>query len=144
MIVHIIVQIILLLLKILISIYYLRSYPVVTQRLKVILWRSAIDPHVWNLQETFCRLSGINRIIDNIMMKLYFWSNSPCITYLFLFFTKKDKYSKVLNVDVHGTSTGRSWETSPGPNDGSSSGHPRVVDQTSSFNSMKFKLTLTS
>ena len=30
----------------------------------------------------------------------------------------KNKYSKVVNGDVHGTSTGRSCRTSRGPNDG--------------------------
>ena len=48
-----------------------------------------------------------NTKIDDFMKKLFSRSNSPCITYLFLFFYRKNHYSEVLNGDVHGTSTGR-------------------------------------
>ena len=45
--------------------------------------------------------------IDDFMKKLFFRSNTPCIIYLFLFFYRKKKYSKVLNGDIHGT---KWWE----------------------------------
>ena len=43
---------------------------------------------------------------------------------------RKNKYSKVLNGDIHGTSTGTSCRTSQGPNDGTFQGCPRDVGQT--------------
>ena len=44
---------------------------------------------------------GTNRNIYDLMIKLYFRSNSPCIKYLFY---KKSKYSNILNEDVGWTS----------------------------------------
>ena len=38
---------------------------------------------------------GTNTKTDDLMKKLFFRRNSPCITYLFLFFYRKNKYSKV-------------------------------------------------
>ena len=42
-------------------------------------------------------------------------------------FCWKNKYAKVLNGDVYGTSTGPSCRTSPGQNDGTFWGRPRDV-----------------
>ena len=61
---------------------------------------------------------GTNTKIDDLMKKLFFRSNSPYITYLFRVFHRKNKYSKVLNGNVHGTSTEPCCKTSMGPNDG--------------------------
>ena len=61
---------------------------------------------------------GTNTKIDNWMRNLFFRSNSPCITYLLRVFYRKNKYSKVLHGDVHGTSTGPSCGRSMGPSDG--------------------------
>ena len=48
-----------------------------------------------------------------------FRSNSSCVTYLSIPVVYwKNKYSKVLNGNVHGRSTGFSFGTSKGPNDG--------------------------
>ena len=57
----------------------------------------------------------------------------------------KNKYSKVLNGDVHGTSTGPSCGTSRGPNDGTVSGRPREIVHTCFLNPTQnhIKLTLT-
>ena len=90
---------------------------------------------------------GTNTKIDDLMKKLFFRCNSPCFTHLFLFFTgKRSKYSKGLNGDVHGTSTGLSCGTSRGPNDGTFCGRPRDVGNTCFLNSTHehIKLTLTS
>ena len=46
---------------------------------------------------------GTNTKIDGCMKKLFFRSNSPCITYLFLFFTGRTNIQKFWT----GTSTGR-------------------------------------
>ena len=70
---------------------------------------------------------GTNTKIDDLMKKLFFRCNSPCFTHLFLIFTEKNKYSKVINGDVHGTSTGSSCVTSRGPNDGTFGGRLRDV-----------------
>ena len=37
---------------------------------------------------------GTNTKIDDFMKKLFFRSNSPCITYLFLFFTERTNSQK--------------------------------------------------
>ena len=60
-------------------------------------------------------------------------------------FYRKNESSKVLNGDVHGTSTEPSYGTSGGPNDGTFNGHPRDVGQTCFSNSTHkhIKLTLT-
>ena len=68
---------------------------------------------------TYCKdYQGTNTKTYCFMEKLFFRSNSPCITYLFLFFHRKNKYSKVLNEDAHWTSTGTSCGTSMRPNNG--------------------------
>ena len=48
---------------------------------------------------------GTNTKTDDVMKKLFFRSNSPSITYLFLFSTGRTNI-QVLNGAVHGTSTG--------------------------------------
>ena len=37
---------------------------------------------------------GTNTKIDDLMIKLYFRSNSPCIAYLFLFLTGRENIQK--------------------------------------------------
>ena len=54
---------------------------------------------------------GTNAKTDDLMKKVFFRSNSPI-------FYRKNKFSKVLKGDVHGSSTGPSSGTSRGPNDG--------------------------
>ena len=61
---------------------------------------------------------GTNTKIDDFVKKLFFRSNSSCITYLFLLFYRKNKYLKVLNGNVHGTSARPSCGTSLGLNYG--------------------------
>ena len=46
----------------------------------------------------------------------------------------KNKYAKVLNGDVHGTSTGPSCRTSQAPDDGTFWGRPRDVGHTCFLN----------
>ena len=60
-------------------------------------------------------------------------------------FCWKNKYSKVLNVDVYGTSTVPSCGTSRGPNDGTFWGRPRDFGQIRFLNSTQkhIKLILT-
>ena len=57
----------------------------------------------------------------------------------------KNKYSKALNADVHGTSTGRSCVTSRGSNDATFWGYPREFGHIYFLNpTLKhIKLTLT-
>ena len=83
--------------------------------------------------------------IDDFIKKVFFRCNSLLFIHLLLFFTEK-KYSKVLNGDVHGTSTGPSCGTSRGPNDGTFWGRPRDVGHICFLNSTQkhIKLTLTS
>ena len=50
-------------------------------------------------------------------------------------FYRKNKYSKVVNEDIRGTSTGPSCRTSQGPNDGTFRGHPQDVGHISFLNS---------
>ena len=69
------------------------------------------------------------------MNKVFFRCNSFCLIHPLLLFTGKDKYAKVLNGDVHGTSTGPSRGTPRGPNDGMFSGSPRDVGHTCFLNS---------
>ena len=83
-------------------------------------------------------------MVYELLIKLYFRSNSLCITYLFLSFTEK-KYSNVLNGGVRETSTGSSSEISREPNNGIFKGRPRDVGQNVFLNSTQklIKLTLT-
>ena len=46
---------------------------------------------------------GTNTKVDDLMKKIFFRRNSPCITYLFLFFTERANIQKFLT----GTSRGR-------------------------------------
>ena len=88
---------------------------------------------------------GTKTKICDLMKKLIFRCNSPCITHLFLFFYRKDKYSKVLNRYVHMASTGPSCGTSRGPNDGTFWGRPWDVGRTCFLGSIHkhIKLTVT-
>lgn len=47
---------------------------------------------------------GTNPEFDDLMKMLFFETNSPYITCLFLFFYRKKKFLKLLGFDVHGTS----------------------------------------
>ena len=84
-------------------------------------------------------------IVYDLLIKLYFRSNSPCIKYLFLPFTGKNKYSNVLIGDVRETSTGSRCVTSRRPNTGKFYEGPRNVSQTCFLNSTHkhIKQTLT-
>ena len=88
--------------------------------------------------------NGTNIKIDDLMKKLFFKCNSPCFTHLSLFFNGK-KYSKVLNGDLHRTSTGSSGRTSWGPNHGTFWRRPWEVRHTCFLNytHKHIKLTLT-
>ena len=65
--------------------------------------------------------------IDGLMKKLFFRSNSPCTTYLFLFFTGRTNIQDIQRRpwDVYVTS-----ETSRGPNDDMLWGRLQDVRQT--------------
>ena len=64
------------------------------------------DPNVLGLQKGPSGDSqGTNTKIDDFMKKLFFRSNSPGITYLFLFFTGRTNIQKF----QMGMSTGRLW-----------------------------------
>ena len=86
-----------------------------------------------------------NTKINDFMKKIFFRIISPCITYLFLFFTGRTNIQKFYMGDVHGTSTGPSCGTSVGPNGETFQGRPWDVGQTSFLNSTHkhIKLTLT-
>ena len=62
---------------------------------------------------------GTNTKTDELTKKLFFKSNSPCITYVILFSAGK-KNSKVIRDvrDVHGTSMGPNCGSSRRPSDG--------------------------
>ena len=55
-----------------------------------------------------------NTKTNDLMKKLFFRSNRPCITYFWLFFYRKNKYLKVLN---RGVFTGPSCWIVGGPGD---------------------------
>ena len=62
---------------------------------------------------------GTNTKTDDLMKKLFFRNYSPCITYISIHvFYRNNKYSKVLNEDFHGTSTGPSCGMSRELHDG--------------------------
>ena len=94
--------------------------------LKVVMSGTSRGP-LRNSQET-------NKNIDDLMKKVFFRRNSLCFTHLSLILFG-NKYSKVLNGDVHGTSTGPSCGTSRGPNDGTFWGRPRDVGHIRFLNS---------
>ena len=62
------------------------------------------------------------------MEKVFFRYNSPWFTRPLLFLLE-NKYSKVLNEDVHGRSQGPSRGTPRGPNDGTSGNLLRQITQ---------------
>ena len=77
------------------------------------------------------------------MTKLYFRNNSPYTSIPVSY--RKNKYSNVLNGDIHETSTRPSCGTFRGPNNGTFLGRPRDVGQTCFLDSIHkhIKLTLT-
>ena len=68
---------------------------------------------------------GTNRKIDDLA--------NPVLHIIYCFYWK-NKYSKVLNGDVHKTPTGSNCETSRGPNDGTFSGRPWDIGHTCFLN----------
>ena len=86
---------------------------------------------------------GTNTKINDLMKKLFFICNSFFITHLFLLFYWKIKYSKGLNGDIHGMSTGPSCGTSWGPNGGTFWGSPLDVGHTCFLNSTHKHIKLT-
>ena len=100
-------------------------------------WRSPKAPNVRILQGTSTKKWWFNEkivFLDAIVLGLHIYSR----------FYRKKKYLKVLNWDVHGTSTGRSYGTSRGQNDRIFWGRPRDMGCTCFLNSTHkhFKLTL--
>ena len=77
---------------------------------------------------------GTNTKIDDLMKKLFSRSNSHCITYLFLFFYRKNKYSKLLDGDVQGTSTRSRFGTSMRPKYGTSVKHVSKIKLANTLN----------
>ena len=75
-------------------------------------------------------------------MKKWFLDVIVLILNICYCFYWKNKYAKVLNGDVHGTSTGPSCGTSLGPDDGTFWGCPQDVGHTCFLNSTQ-KLALT-
>ena len=86
---------------------------------------------------------GTNTKTDDVMKKLFFRSNSPSITYLFLFSTGRTNI-QVLNGDVRGTSTGPSCGTSWRQNDGTFLWRPWDGGHTCFLNSTHKHIKLTS
>ena len=80
------------------------------------------------------------------MKKVFFGCNSLCFTHLFLaVFYGKNKYSKVLNGDVHGTSMGPSCGTfRRRTNDGTFWERPQDGGHTCFVNSTQKHIELTS
>ena len=81
-------------------------------------WRPPKGLNVRDLQWTFRGLLGDQQKIWWFDEKSVFRCISPCFTHLLLFFTGKNKYSKVRNGDIHGTSRRPRYGTSRRPNDG--------------------------
>ena len=81
-----------------------------------------------------------NKIIDDLMNKAI-----VLVLHIYYCFYWKNKHSKVINGDVHGTCTGPSCGTSRGPNDRTFLGRLRDVGDTYFLNSTHkhIKLTLT-
>ena len=67
-------------------------------------------------------------MVYDLLIKLHFRSNSPCITYLFWSFTGK-KIFKCSKRDIRETSTHSSCGTSLGPNNETLQRRPRDVSQ---------------
>ena len=84
-----------------------RKHPASTRRSRDVLWRFPKGPKVKPTQETTRDPQGpLRRPIQKLMIlwkKMFLRSNSPCITYLFLFFTGRTNIQKFWT----GTSTGR-------------------------------------
>ena len=59
-----------------------RKHPAGTRDPRDVFWRSSKGSKVRDLQGTFRGLSGDQYKIDDFMKKLFFRSNSSCITYL--------------------------------------------------------------
>ena len=62
-------------------------------------------------------------IKKSVFQMQYFWFGTTITVFYW-----KNKYSKVVNGDVHGMSTGPSCGTSRGPNDGTFMGRPLDID----------------
>ena len=87
-----------------------------------------------------------NVMVDDFLIKWYFRSNSPFITHLFpllLHIYKKNKYTIVLNQDVHETSVGSRCETSWGPNYVTFQGRPQDFRETCFLHSLRKDIKFT-
>ena len=107
-------------------------YHETTQSSRDIPWTSPEGP--LRVQGT-CRrpsgtLRGTNKEIDDLVKKVFFRYNSSCFAHPLMFFTGKINMQK-----FHGTSTGPSWRTSRGPNEGTFWGCPWDVGHTCFLNS---------
>ena len=94
------------------------KYPASTRRPGDVPWRFPKGPNVRDLQGTFRGLLGNQQ-------KNGWFDEKKCFLDAIVFvytsitdFCWKNKYSKVLNREIHGTSTGPSCRTSRGPDDG--------------------------
>ena len=105
---------------------YQRKHPVGTRHPRNVPWKSPKESNVWDLQGTFRRLSG--RQYKNCFSEVTVLALHGC----FIFY-RKNKYSKVINGDAHGTSMAPNSVTSREPNDGSFYGCPWDVHQTCFF-----------
>ena len=100
-------------------------------------WRSSKGPNIRDLQGTFRGLL-VNQHENwwfNEKMKKVFLDAIVFVLHIYYCFYWKNKYSKVLNWDVHGTLTGPSCGMSRGPNDGTSWERPQGVGHTCFLNS---------
>ena len=90
---------------------------------------------------------GTNKKIDDLMKLMIddFQKQQSSYYVSIPVFYRKNKYSKVINGNVHGTSTGPSYETSWGPNDGTLQGLQQDAGQTYFLDSSNkhIKLNLT-
>ena len=123
--------------------YQLRDYPAGTRRSGDVPWRFPKGSNVGDLWRTFRGLLEDRQKIDDLMKKVFFRCSSLYFTHLLHFFYWKNKYSKVLNRDVHSTYTGPSCGTSRGPNDGTLWGRPRNVGHMCFLNSTQKHIKLT-
>ena len=121
------------------------AFPAGMQYPRDVPWRSPKGLNAQDLQGTFRRLWGDKTKKFMIWLKMYFLDAIVFVFHIYYCFYWNSKYSKVLNGEVHGTSTEPSCGTFRGPNDGTFWGHPRDVGHICFLNSTQkhIKLTLT-
>ena len=91
--------------------------PAGARRPRDVPWKSLKSTNVRDLQGNFRGLLGEHTRIDDLMKKRVFLDAIVLVLHICYSFWK-NKYSKVLNGDVHGTSKGPSSRKTRGPNDG--------------------------